>query len=159
MLAFTLPTIIRLMTAKRSHWQGKEHTMSELSDCKPASGSELAVLPTRQKNALRLLLDKPCFTPEEVAAINYRVLERAPGIGKNSLAIISAWLKGHGYEFKGLPPAVVNPREAQRLRKLERAIDSLHGNGYHVHPDRFPGAGSLYGGYFAESESKGAQKL
>ena len=37
--------------------------MSELSDCKPASGSELAVLPTRQKNALRLLLDKPCFTP------------------------------------------------------------------------------------------------
>jgi hypothetical protein len=108
--------------------------MSELSDCKPASDGELAALPTRQKNALRLLLDKPSFTPAEIAAINYRILERAPGIGKNSLAIISAWLKSHGYELKGLPTVAINPREAQRLRKLERAIDYLHGNGYEVHP-------------------------
>lgn len=108
--------------------------MSDPSDCKPAGGGELAALPTRQKNALRLLLDKPSFTPEEIAAINYRVLERAPGIGKNSLAIISAWLKRYGYELKGLPTVSVTPREAQRLRKLERAIDYLHGNGYEVHP-------------------------
>jgi len=110
--------------------------MSDPGDCKPASSSELAVLPTRQKNALRLLLDKPSFTPEEVAAINYRILERAPGIGKNSLAIISAWLKGCGYELRGLPTMTVNPREAQRLRKLERAIDYLHGNGYEVRRSR-----------------------
>lgn len=110
--------------------------MSELSDCIPASGSELAALPTRQKNALRLLLDKPSFSPEEIAAISYRVLERAPGIGKNSLAIIGAWLKSYGYELKGLPAVVVNPREAQRQRKLERAIDYLHGNGYEVHRPR-----------------------
>ena len=110
--------------------------MSELSDCHPANGSGFAALPTRQKNALRLLLDKPSFSPEEIAALNYRILERAPGIGKNSLAIISAWLKSHGYELKGLPVAVVNRREAQRLRKLERAIDYLHGNGYEVRRPR-----------------------
>lgn len=110
--------------------------MSELGDCKPASDSAPAALPTRQRNALRLLLDKPSFTPAEIAAINYRVLERAPGIGKNSLAIISAWLRSYGYELKGLPAVVVNPREAQRLRKLERAIDYLHGNGYEVHRPR-----------------------
>ena len=110
--------------------------MPDLSDCKPASGSALAALPTRQKNALRLLLDKPSFTPEEVAAIDYRVLERSPGIGKNSLAIIAAWLAGHGYELKGLPSVVVNPREAQRQRKLERAIDYLHWHGYEVHRSR-----------------------
>ncbi|MBS1230159.1 MAG: hypothetical protein H6R17_3436 [Proteobacteria bacterium] len=110
--------------------------MPDLSDCKPGSGSALAALPTRQKNALRLLLDKPSFSPEEVAAIDFRVLERAPGIGKNSLSIIAVWLKGHGYELKGPPTQAVNPREAQRLRKLERAIDYLHGNGYEVHRSR-----------------------
>ena len=110
--------------------------MSDPGDCKPASASDLAALPTRQKNALRLLLDKPSFTPEEVAAINYRILERAPGIGKNSLAIISAWLRRCGYELKGPPAVTVNPREVQRLRKLERAIDYLHGNGYEVRRSR-----------------------
>jgi hypothetical protein len=136
MLAFTLPSIIRSMNAATPLRHGKEHTMSELSDCKPASGSGLAILPTRQKNALRLLLDKPCFGPEEIAALNYRILERAPGIDKNSLAIICAWLEGYGYELKGLPAEAINPREAQRLRKLERAIDYLHGNGYEVHRRR-----------------------
>lgn len=116
--------------------QAREFRMSELSDCKPGSGGALAALPTRQKNALRLLLNKPSFTPEEVAAIDFRVLERAPGIGKNSLSIIAAWLKGYGYELKGLPSLTVKPREAQRQRKLERAIDYLHWHGYEVHRSR-----------------------
>jgi len=112
--------------------------MLDMSDCKPGndSGGDVAVLPTRQKNALRLLLDKPNFTPEEVAAIDYRALERAPGVGKNSIAIISAWLQSQGYEVKGVPVAPVNRREVQRQRKLERAIDYLQWHGYEVHGPR-----------------------
>jgi len=108
--------------------------MSETSDCKPAC--DVAALPTRQKNALRLLLGKSTFFPEEVAALDYRVLERAPGVGKNSLAIISAWLESHGHALRGRPTTAANPREAQRQRKLERAIDYLHGHGYEVHRSR-----------------------
>ena len=107
--------------------------MSDTSDCRPATASPLADLPTRQKNALRLLLDKPSFTPDEVAAIDYRVLERAPDVGKNSIAIIRAWLEGHGYQIKGLPADPVSPRQLQRKRKLERAIDYLRWHGYDVH--------------------------
>lgn len=106
--------------------------MSDAGDCSLPSGSAAIILPTRQKNALRLLLDKPNFSAEEVAAIDYRVLERASGIGKNSLAIIGAWLKSQGYEFRGRPAVVVNRRTVQRQRKLERAIDYLHGQGYEV---------------------------
>lgn len=98
-------------------------------DCMPCAAP---TLPTRQKNALRLLLDKPSFTAEEVAAIDYRVLERAPGVGKNSIAIISAWLQSQGYAIRGLPTVAVNQRAAQRRRKLERAIDYLQWHGYEV---------------------------
>jgi hypothetical protein len=110
--------------------------MSEIPDCKPGNGGDVVTLPTRQKNALRILLDKPNFTPEEIASIDYRTLERAPGVGKNSVAIIGAWLRSHGQELKGLPVAAVNQREVQRQRKLERAIDYLHWHGYEVHGPR-----------------------
>jgi hypothetical protein len=89
-------------------------------------------LPTRQKNALRLLLGKSAITPEEVARLDYRVIERAPGVGKNSLAIIRAWLNGHGFELKGLPDPVPNQRRLQRQRKLEQAIDYVRDHGYEV---------------------------
>ena len=108
--------------------------MSDSSGCKPSSdaGPAVAVLPTRQKNALRLLLDKASITPEEVAAIDYRILERAPGIGRKSIDLIGAWLNSHGHEVAGLPPLTVNPRTAQRNRKLERAIEYLRWHGYEV---------------------------
>jgi hypothetical protein len=109
--------------------------MSESPDCKPLidAHSVAPSLPTRQKHALCLLFDKPNFTPEEVAALDYRTLERAPGIGKNSLALIRAWLNSNGYEMPSLPPPPPNQRDAQRQRKLERAIDYLRWNGYEVH--------------------------
>jgi len=110
--------------------------MTDTTDCRSASESVIGDLPTRQKNALRLLLGKASFTPEEVAAIDYRVIERAPGVGKNSLAIINAWLGTYGYAPKGFPTTAASPREAQRRRKLERAIDYLHGHGYEVHRSR-----------------------
>ena len=109
-------------------------TMSDPSAGKPSRGSESVTpdLPTRQKNALRLLLSKPVITPEEVARLDYRVIERAPGVGKNSLAIIRAWLKAHGLELSGLPGPIPDQRRLQRQRKLERAIDYVRDHGYEV---------------------------
>jgi hypothetical protein len=116
-------------------------TMSDPTTCKPSNCADFGTgsgvfLPTRQKNALRLLLDKRVITPEEVAALDYRTVERAPGIGKNSLEIIRAWLHSHGLDLRGRPTATVNPRSAQRTRKLERAIDYLRWHGYEVHRSR-----------------------
>jgi hypothetical protein len=112
--------------------------MSDITDCEQSGGANCTVdhLPTRQKNALCLLLNKPNFSPEEVAALDYRTIERAPGVGKHSLAIIRAWLNSHGYDVKGLPTVGANPREVQRKRKLERAIDYLRWHGYEVHRSR-----------------------
>jgi hypothetical protein len=65
--------------------------ITDMTDCQSSTGADpVAVLPTRQKNALRLLLDKPVITPEEVATLDYRTIKRAPGIGKHSLSIIRA---------------------------------------------------------------------
>ena len=94
--------------------------------------SIVADLPTRQKNALRLLLGKAAITAEEVARLDGRVIERAPGIGKSSLAIIRAWLNGQGYELAGQLDSVISKRLVLRQRKLDRAIDYLRENGYEV---------------------------
>jgi hypothetical protein len=112
--------------------------MSDTTVCKPPPDADSGVvaLPTRQKNALRLLLNKPEISPGEVAALDYRSIERAPGIGKKSVALIRTWLNGHGYELSGLPSDHINPHVAQRRRKLERAIDYLRGQGYEVHRSR-----------------------
>lgn len=108
--------------------------MPEHPTHKSLSESERSVgeLPTRQKNALRLLLGKAVITPEEVARLDSRVIERAPGIGKNSLRIIREWLSGQGYELTGHSAPVVSKRLVQRQRKLERAINYLRENGYDV---------------------------
>ena len=115
--------------------------MSDATTCKPLNGGDSGaasgvLLPTRQKNALRLLLDKRVITPEEVALLDYRTVERAPGIGKNSLDVIRAWLNSSGLDLRGLPMATVSQRTVQRARKLERAIDYLRWHGYEVHRSR-----------------------
>ena len=106
--------------------------MSDLSPLKSPPTKTLA-LPTRQQNALRLLLAKPVITPEEVAVLGYRRIERAPGVGKNSLKIILDWLRCHGYALAGPVPLPIKLRANQRQRKLERAIDYVRGHGYDVH--------------------------
>ena len=109
--------------------------MSDINDCNISSTktTESSVLPTRQKNALRLLLDKPDISPEEIAKIHYRVLERAPGIGQKGLEVIRIWLNSHGCALWNQPTTTARPREEHRKRKLERAIDYLHWHGYEVH--------------------------
>ena len=108
--------------------------MSEPSCGKSSNESvpSISDLPTRQKNALRLLLGKAVITAEEVARLDCRVIERAPGIGKNSLRIIQDWLNGQGYELTGRTDPMINKRLVQRQRKLEHAIDYLRENGYEV---------------------------
>jgi len=108
--------------------------MSEPFNGKPSNESVPFVedLPTRQKNALRLLLGKAVITAEEVARLDCRVIERAPGIGRNSLRIIRDWLNGQGYELMGQLDPVVSKRLVQRQRRLDRAIDYLRENGYEV---------------------------
>ncbi|MEI7432510.1 MAG: hypothetical protein WCL27_18855 [Betaproteobacteria bacterium] len=112
--------------------------MPEMNDCTTLSDPHSAVseLPTRQMNALRLLLAKRIVSPEEVAVIDYRVLERAPGVGKKSIDIIRTWLNSQGYELSGIPKEAVNQRVIQRERKLERIIDYLRWHGYEVHRSR-----------------------
>ena len=112
--------------------------MSDLPDCKLANAEDarLVVLPTRQRNALRLLLEKSEISPAEIAALDYRLLERAPGIGRSSITIIRAWLNSHGYELTGQPKPPPSHRVDQRQRKLERAIVYLRWHGYEVHRAR-----------------------
>jgi hypothetical protein len=59
-------------------------------------------LPTLQRNALRKIFDRPHFMPDEVAALGYRRLQQAEGIGTKGLAAITNWLKLHGHELQ--PP-------------------------------------------------------
>jgi hypothetical protein len=110
--------------------------LSEITDgassCAGTAKPVAFVLPTRQCNALRLLLNKPGFSPQEVAALDVRVIERTPGIGRKSLEIIDHWLRSHGYRLSGLPRQQSSRRQQLRQRKLEEAIELLRLSGYEV---------------------------
>ena len=112
--------------------------MREMSERTPSNdaGTGGENLPTRQKNALRLLLAKPRISPEEVAALDYRILERAPGIGKKGMDIIRAWLNSYGHDVSGIPLVTVSQRDVQRTKKVAQAIDYLRGYGYEVSRSR-----------------------
>lgn len=92
-------------------------------------------LPTLQRNALCKLFDRPSFTPEEVAALGYRRLQQAEGVGQKGLDTILAWLLDYGFELQSPPPRPVAPREpgAASRRNLEGAMRLLRINGYGVH--------------------------
>lgn len=89
-------------------------------------------LPTLQRNALRKLFDRPLFTPAEVAALGYRRLQQAEGIGNKGLASITAWLAQHGFVLQ--PPELPGEGKAagKRPRNIERAVRLLRTHGYVV---------------------------
>ena len=90
-------------------------------------------LPTRQLNALRLLLDKHDFSADEVATLDYVKLVRAPGIGHKGIEIIHVWLTAHGRDLLNWPEHnELSAREQQATRKVEQAIDLLTRHGYAV---------------------------
>lgn len=93
-------------------------------------------LPTLQRNALRKIFDRPEFTPSEVAALGYRRLQQAEGIGQKGLQAIAGWLQGYGLELA--PPEPVAGARPNLPRKTRRTIESavrlLRTHGYVVQP-------------------------
>ena len=90
-------------------------------------------LPTLQRNALRRIFDRPDFTPDEVARLGQRRLQRDDGIGRKGLATIIAWLQEHGHELQADAPSLpFGGRPARGARKLERAMRVLRSQGYAV---------------------------
>ena len=90
-------------------------------------------LPTLQRNALRKIFDRPAFTPEEVAALGYRRLQQAEGIGNKGLAAITAWLQQHGFELNP-PDSHDSPPKIHKKnrRNIEMAVRLLRTHGYIV---------------------------
>lgn len=106
-------------------------------------GSAVPVLPTLQRNALRKLLDRPDFTPAEVAALGFRRLQLTRGLGRKGLDNVLAWLRHHGHDLEPLPTRCADG--GRRNQRIERAIHLLESQGFVVLPCS-PSAGSESGG-------------
>lgn len=101
-----------------------------------AAAAAMNELPTLQRNALRKIFDRPQFTPDEVAALGYRRLQQAEGIGSKGLASITEWLRVHGHELKVPPQPTSEPQAPPRKsrRTIEMAVRLLRTHGYEVQP-------------------------
>ena len=120
----------------------------EMSDCQsacgmggnpqepplPAATAAMNELPTLQRNALRKIFDRPQFTPEEVAALGYRRLQQAEGIGAKGLSAITGWLAAHGHQLPLPPPPGAGPSLVPKKtrRTIEMAVRLLRTHGYEV---------------------------
>ena len=99
----------------------------------PSIGSStVAALPTLQRNALRKLLDRPDFTPAEVAELGFRRLQLARGLGCKGLDNVLAWLRYHGHELEPLPTRSGDVE--RRNRRIQQAIHLLRSQGFIVLP-------------------------
>ena len=101
-----------------------------------SGGAVAGTLPTLQRNALRKLFDRREFTPAEVAALGYRRLQQASGIGNKGLAAIAAWLRHHGFELRQPEPPPQPPMPGglkKSQRSLDLAVRLLRIHGYVVH--------------------------
>lgn len=92
----------------------------------------LVSLPTLQRNALRKLLERPDFTPAEVAELGFRRLQLARGLGCKGLHTVLAWLRHHGYELEPFPARSSNAD--RRSRRIQHAIHLLQSAGFVVLP-------------------------
>lgn len=88
-------------------------------------------LPTKQRNALSKLFERPDFTPEEVHALGHARLLKVSGLGPRGLDIIAGWLAAHGL-------LLTSQQEASRLgrqaRRVDQAIRFLQRCGYEIRP-------------------------
>ena len=92
-------------------------------------------LKTRQVDALRMLLERRDFTAEDVAALDYHLLARMPGVGGKSLDIIRGWLAAQGLDLLNSPADYSRSLRFCRLEaRLVRARKLLERNGYSVTP-------------------------
>ena len=108
--------------------------VDDSSDCPDsAAAGAMNRLPTLQRNALRKVFDRPEFTPAEVAALGYRRLQQAEGIGQKGLQSISAWLQSCGYELKPPEAAAGEQKLPGRTRRnIEQAVRLLRTHGYSI---------------------------
>lgn len=96
------------------------------------SPSPLSGLPTMQCNALRIILGKREFDPQEVAQLDYQLLVRSSRIGRKGIVYIRDWLRQFGYDIANYPaprPAKPNLRQEQQLSK---AVSVLRRNGFEL---------------------------
>lgn len=89
-------------------------------------------LPTLQRNALCRMFGCPEFSPAEVAALGYRRLQRADGIGRRGLAAIVEWLAGHGLALDKPELAPPLAQQQKSRREIELAVRLLRAHGYIV---------------------------
>lgn len=95
----------------------------------------MALLPTLQRNALRKIFDRHDFSPAEVAALGYKRLQLAEGIGGKGLQAIASWLQKHGYALAPPPPVPPSSQVTKRVRQtIEQARRLLRAHGYEVTP-------------------------
>ena len=98
-----------------------------------ASTGALNRLPTLQRNALRKIFDRVEFTPAEVAALGWRRLQQAEGVGQKGLQAIGAWLKEYGYELQPPEtPARDKLLPGKTRRNIEQAVRLLRTHGYSI---------------------------
>ncbi|HZX32990.1 MAG TPA: hypothetical protein VFF03_16695 [Rhodocyclaceae bacterium] len=103
--------------------------MAGSGECRP-----LSKLPTLQRNALRKLFNRAEFTPEEVAALGYRRILQAEGIGAKGIATIQSWLLEYGYDLQPELPArkTAGTQGRYSQQRLETALRVLRNCGYIV---------------------------
>lgn len=89
-------------------------------------------LPTMQVNALRILLDKREFAPEEVARLDYQLLSRSPRIGRKGIVYIRDWLRQFGYDIANHPPPRPDSTSLRKEKQVSKAVDLLRRSGLEV---------------------------
>lgn len=90
------------------------------------------LLPTLQRNALRKIFDRTVFSPEEVAALGYRRLRMADGIGEKGIKTIIVWLAEHGYELAPEPSMARRLSRRSGVWTIQSAMRLLRSYGYEI---------------------------
>lgn len=94
--------------------------------------SPLSGLPTMQCNALRILLGKREFDPQEVAQLDYQLLVRSSRIGRKGIVYIRDWLQQFGYDIANYPPPRPNLSRLRQEKQVSKAVGVLRRNGFEV---------------------------
>lgn len=96
------------------------------------SPSPLSGLPTMQCNALRIILGKREFDPQEVAQIDYQLLSRSPRIGRKGIVYIREWLRQFGYDIANYPQPRSSEPSLRNRKQVSKAVSVLRRNGFDV---------------------------
>jgi hypothetical protein len=93
-----------------------------------------AKLGTMQRNALAQLFGRREFSAEDVAQLDYTLVERLPKIGSKGLETIRAWLQAQGLDLANLPGSDGSLADRRLQERLAHATRFLQRHGYRVIP-------------------------